>query len=232
VNKRLMLFVCFLIVCVWEAQAADFNGCFFESDCPKGYKCVTAKGAAKGACQLKAIADRQEDTTGLGPSSIISDAGKCTFNTDCPEGGQCIKKPGALYGACQGSGYAPENILADRGPLYKNRSCFFDQDCKIGQVCVKPQGSFKGMCEDDFYHSQIDDKDNKDPRSLLKTRSSDKKCLADTDCGLREVCVQKERSVFGVCTAKSSITATTTTNPINSSSTTNDPFSSNSLFSK
>lgn len=226
-KKIWLLSVWLFVICVWDVQAAN-NGCFFESDCPKGYACVTAKGSTKGACQLKTIAGKT-DAAGLGQTSIISDASKCTFNTDCSDGGQCIKQPGALYGSCQGGGYTPQNLLTDRGSLYKNHSCYFDQDCKIGQVCVKPQGSFKGMCEDDSYHSE---KDDKDPRSLLKTHLSDKKCLADTDCGLREACVQKDRSVFGICVAKSSITAATKTPTINSASTSNDPFKSNSLFPK
>lgn len=228
---RRELFICVIVLmCLWglDAQAQK---CFFESDCSKDQTCVTPKGSANGTCQPKAGVVRQEENI-LGSASIIGNEGKCTFNTDCPGGGQCVKQPGSLYGTCQGSGYSAGSVKRERESVYKDRSCYFSQDCKAGQVCVKPKGSFKGMCQDDLYQtrSQTDIKDAKDPRALLQTfRNNDRQCLADQDCALREVCLKRERTVFGVCRPKSAISTTTppsTSNP-------NDPFAaSNSLFNK
>jgi hypothetical protein len=228
-NKQSIIFLLFLF-CFWPADVRA-QKCFFESDCPKDDTCVTPKGSLNGTCQPKKGVVPQEDNV-LGSKSIISNQGKCTFNTDCPDGGQCIKQPGALYGTCQGSGYTVGNLQADRGSIYKDKSCYFDQDCKIGQVCVKPQGEFKGACQDDLYQTNKDIKNAKDPRSLLQTfHSSDRQCLVDNDCALREVCLKQERTVFGVCRAKSSIP--TTTSSVINPSTGSDPFSnSNSLFNK
>ena len=222
--------VCFLMTGAKDALAVK---CFFESDCTKDETCVTTKGSANGVCQAKQAITEEKDNL-LGSSSIISEQGKCTFNTDCPDGGQCVKQPGALFGTCQGSGYTVGNLQAQRGAVYKDKSCFFNQDCKVGQICVKAQGSFKGACEDDFYQSNNNDiKDAKDPRALLQTfHSSDRQCLVDNDCPLREVCLKQERTVFGVCRSKSLITPTTTTNS-SSTSLNTDPFAtSKSLFNK
>lgn len=197
---------------------ADSKKCFFESDCLKDERCVTPRGSATGICQSKGNQPIVKET-GLGASSIINDQGKCTFNTDCPNGGQCIKKPGELYGSCQGSGYTIGNLQSERLGMYKDKSCYFNQDCKVGQVCVKPQGSFKGACQDDFYRTGHDIKDAKDPRALLQTfHTSDRQCLVDQDCSLREVCLKQERSVFGVCRAKSLIPLPSSTNGSSGSS--------------
>ena len=191
-NKKIIISL--LVLCCLGPGQAKAQKCFFESDCPKDDTCVTPKGSLNGTCQPKNGVVPQADNA-LGSKSIISDQGKCTFNTDCPDGGQCIKQPGALYGTCQGSGYTVGNLQADRGSVYKDKSCYFDQDCKIGQVCVKPQGEFKGACQDDFYQSTTKKniKDAKDPRSLLQTfHSSDRQCLVDNDCALREVCLKAQ----------------------------------------
>ncbi len=206
-----------------SAHAQQGKKCFFESDCVKGFSCVTPKGSMNGTCQPRSMMPQDETTTGSTMRSIISDEGRCTFNTDCPDGGQCIKQPGTLYGTCQGSGYGTALPL-NANLLDQKRTCFFDQDCKPGQRCGKPQGSFKGWCEDDLFGTN---QDSKDPRQMLKNqfRTSNKQCLQDGDCGIREVCLQKQRSVFGVCTAKSVIEAQTTTPALTpSSSSTSDPF--------
>ncbi|MBL8013578.1 MAG: hypothetical protein JNN05_06980 [Candidatus Omnitrophica bacterium] len=226
--KRILLLI-FIFLGAASSWGAS-QKCFFESDCSKDESCVTAKGAATGTCQAKSSMPSAQQT-GLGANSIIGEQGKCTFNTDCPDGGQCIKKPGELHGSCQGSGYTAGNLQPEREGVYKDRSCYFDQDCKIGQVCVKPQGSFKGACEDDFYKTNHDIKDAKDPRALLqKFHTSDRQCLVDQDCALREVCLKDENSVFGVCRSRSSL-------PTDSAVQTTSPSSSlfsntNSLFSK
>jgi|CXWL01.1.fsa_nt_gi hypothetical protein len=227
-NKQIIILLVFLLCC-WPGEAKALK-CFFESDCPKDDTCVTPKGSLNGVCQPKKGVVPQVENI-LGSKSIISDQGKCTFNTDCPDGGQCVKQPGALYGTCQGSGYAVGNLQAERGSMYKDKSCFFNQDCKIGQVCVKPQGAFKGVCEDDLYQSNKNIKDAKDPRSLLQTfRSSDRQCLVDQDCFLREVCLKQERTVFGICRAKSSVPVTSSA--VNSSTNSSLFSNSNSLFNK
>jgi hypothetical protein len=206
-----------------SAQAQQGKKCFFESDCVKGFSCVTPKGAMNGSCQPRnsVLAKEEETTTGSTMKSIIGEEGRCTFNTDCPDGGQCIKEPGTLYGTCQGSGYGTALPL-NANLLDQKRTCFFDQDCKPGQRCAKPQGSFKGMCEDDFFDTNTD---SKDPREMLRNqfRTSNRQCLQDGDCGIREACLQKERSVFGVCTAKSVINAQTNT-LLPSATSTSDPF--------
>jgi len=196
--------------------------CFFESDCAKGLSCVTPQGEMNGTCQPHSVV-KDDEKTGVVMNSIISEDGKCTFNTDCPNGGQCVKQPGTLYGTCQGTGYG--TVQLNSSLVDQKRTCYFDQDCKPGQRCAKPEGSFKGICEDDFFQATDD---SKDPRTMLKNqfRTSNKQCLQDSDCGIREACVQKERSVFGVCTAKSVIDAQTTTPTptLPSSSSSSDPF--------
>lgn len=229
------VFVCVLmLICVWVSNARA-QKCFFESDCSRDQTCVTPKGAVNGICQSKSGVVSQDDNI-LGTASIIGDQGKCTFNSDCPSGGQCVKQPGSLYGTCQGSGYSVGNVTTQRDSVYKDRSCYFSQDCKAGQVCVKPKGSFKGMCQDDPYQTQTttDIKDAKDPRALLQNfRNNDRQCLADQDCALREVCLKRERTVFGVCRPKSSISTPTTTTPGLNTSPSSSLFSdSNSLFNK
>ena len=233
--KKNILILILSTLFLWAVDAGA-QKCFFESDCSKDQTCVTpkTKGSLNGVCQPK-TGIVQEENNGLGSASIISDQGKCTFNTDCPDGGQCIKQPGALYGTCQGSGYTVGNLQAERGPIYKDRSCFFNQDCRAGQICVKPQGSFKGACEDDVYQKSNDIKDAKNPRALLQTfHTSDRQCLVDNDCELREVCLKQERTVFGVCRPKSSlpVTTTTTTTTTNTSSSSSLFSNSNSLFNK
>lgn len=226
--KRILLLV-FIFLGTASSWAAS-QKCFFESDCSKDETCVTPKGDVNGTCQAKSSQPSVQQT-GLGANSIIGEQGKCTFNTDCPNGGQCIKKPGELYGSCQGSGYTAGNLQPEREGVYKDRSCYFDQDCKVGQVCVKPQGSFKGACQDDFYKTNHDIKDAKNPQELLQTfHTSDRQCLVDQDCALREVCLKEENSVFGVCRSKSSIPTDSTVQPTSPSS---DLFSNtNSLFNK
>lgn len=227
--------ICVLVLtCVWTSNVRA-QKCFFESDCSKDQTCVTPKGSLNGTCQPKAGVVPQEDNI-LGTSSIIGEQGKCTFNTDCPSGGQCVKQPGSLYGTCQGSGYSAGNVKIERDSVYRDRSCYFSQDCKAGQVCVKPKGSFKGMCQDDLYQTQstTDIKDAKDPRSLLQNfRTDDRQCLADQDCALKEVCLKRERTVFGVCRPKSAISTTTATTPGLNTSPSSSLFpDSNSLFNK
>ena len=227
--KRIIILLVLLLS--WSLTAVA-EKCFFESDCTKDETCVTPKGSTNGVCQPKKGIVEQKDNA-LGSNSIINDKGKCTFNTDCPNGGQCIKQPGALYGTCQGSGYTVGNLSAERSTVYKDKSCYFNQDCKVGQICVKPQGSFKGNCEDDFYNKSQDIKDAKDPRELLQTfHSSDRQCLVDNDCALREVCLKQEHTVFGVCRTKSSIPLSTTGSSTDATSSSNLFSNSNSLFSK
>jgi hypothetical protein len=230
-SNRRLVFICALM-CLWTVDVWA-QKCFFESDCSKDQTCVTPKGSLNGNCQPKAGVVPQDDNI-LGSASIIGDQGKCTFNTDCPDGGQCVKQPGSLYGTCQGSGYGVGNVKLERDSVYKDRSCYFNQDCKSGQVCVKPKGSFKGMCQDDAYQtSNRDIKDAKDPRALLQNfRNSDRQCLADQDCALREVCLKRERTVFGVCRPKSAISTTTPTTINNPSSSSNLFSDSNSLFNR
>ena len=231
-NKKISILI--LSALFFSTVNAGAQKCFFESDCSKDQTCVTPKdkGSLNGVCQSKTGVVARENNV-LGSASILSVQGKCTFNTDCPDGGQCIKQPGTLYGTCQGSGYTVGNLQSERGSIYKDKSCFFNQDCKTGQICVKPQGSFKGACEDDFYQKNKDIKDAKDPRSLLQSfHTSDRQCLADNDCELREVCLKQERTVFGVCRPKSSAPATTTTTNTNTSSSSSLFSSSNSLFKK
>lgn len=211
-NRKYFLII--LIICVWTASAgAAQRKCFFASDCSKDEACVTPKGSADGVCQPRSGVV-SEDGSGLGSQSIITEEGKCTFNTDCPDGGQCVKKPGALYGVCEGSGYTAGNIRAERDSVYKDKSCYFNQDCRVGEICVKPHGSFKGSCQEDTYATSSTDnkvKDAKDARALLQNfRTSDRQCLTDSDCALREVCLKQERTVFGVCRPPSSILPTTT----------------------
>jgi hypothetical protein len=210
-----------LLVSVWMAVPASVEAqqgrkCFFESDCEKGFACITAKGAVNGSCQPRSTITSEQKQT-LVPNSIIDETGTCTFNTDCPDGGQCVKQPGALRGTCQGSGYG--TVPLHTTILDQKRTCFFDQDCRPGQRCSKPQGSFKGMCEDDFYDTQDD---SNDPRKLLQNqfRTSHRKCLMDGDCGIREVCLQRTRAVFGECTPKTIVDALPTPTP----TPTKDPF--------
>lgn len=225
--KKFLLAV-MLISCVSTADAA-IQKCFFQSDCAKDETCVTPKGSADGTCQPKSGVVTQQDS-GLGNKSIITEEGKCTFNTDCADGGQCIKHPGALFGVCQGSGYTAGNVMAERDSIYKDKTCYFTQDCRVGQICVKPHGSFKGMCQDDTYATTTtsqDIKEAKDPRALLQNfRTSDRQCLADSDCALREVCLKQDRTVFGVCRPQSAILPTPT-----GTSTPNTATSGTSLFS-
>lgn len=227
----LLLFVFLSTIPSWAAP----QKCFFESDCAKDQTCVTPRGSANGTCQAKSAQPSVQET-GLGANSIIGEQGKCTFNTDCPDGGQCIKKPGDLYGSCQGSGYTAGNLQPEREGIYKDKSCYFNQDCKIGQICVKPQGSFKGACEDDFYqkNQNRDIKDAKDPKALLQGfHTSDRQCLVDQDCALRQVCLKQENSVFGVCRYKSSLPTTTDSTLQGTTSPSSSLFSdSNSLFNK
>lgn len=235
--KKTITIILFIILSFWAGDARA-EKCFFESDCPKGQTCVTpkGKGSVNGVCQPKSGVAPQEENV-LGSSSIISEQGKCTFNTDCPDGGQCIKQPGALFGTCQGSGYTVGNLQGERGTVYKDKSCYFNQDCRVGQICAKPQGEFKGICQDDFYQNDNQDiKDAKDPRSLLQNfHESDRQCLVDQDCALRQVCLKQEHKVFGVCRTKSLLPASTSSSSTTSTTTnsSSDLFSnSNSLFNK
>jgi len=205
------VFTMMMVLSLWPyaAHAQQGKKCFFESDCVKGFSCVTAKGDMNGTCQPTSIVQPDQNASGPVINSIISDEGKCTFNTDCPDGGQCVKQPGTLYGKCNGTGYGTTQ-LNNPSLVDQKRTCFFDQDCKPGQRCTKPQGSFKDQCEDNFFQTN---QDPKDPRAILQNqfRTSNKQCLQDGDCGIQEACVTQERSVFGVCTPKSVIATQTTT---------------------
>jgi hypothetical protein len=225
--KRLSTVIPVLILSCSLASAVmaqQGKKCFFESDCPKTFTCITPKGEMNGTCQPTGTVQPDQTKPGASVPSIISEEGKCTFNTDCPNGGQCIKQAGALFGKCEGTGYGTQI----NQPLWdQKRTCFFDQDCKPGQRCAKPQGSFKGMCEDAFFDSS--QSTSNDPREMLRNqfRTSNKRCLQDGDCGIRESCIVQERSVFGLCMPKDTVGITTAfpgSNFFPSSTTSSDPF--------
>ena len=179
-----------LLILVFFMFSFYAHACFFKSDCPDGYQCVTEKDTVRGSCQPDQNAPDKE--------KLLKSDVKCSWNMDCPVGNRCVKSPGSAQGICW------ENKTSADG---KNDSgykeCMFNSDCDRGSVCQRPRGSLHGLCRETVFNNV--DNTSRSPLfavDKIGDKTLPKQCLMDVDCGLNFTCALNGKSVYGTCQAK------------------------------
>ena len=187
--------IIFLFVFLFLASAA--YACFFKSDCPTGFQCVTPKGKLKGSCEPEKKTPNTylpQEPTAVLPEEVKTDK-KCIWNMDCPSGGYCVRTPGFTEGICWEKRKTQEGLHSLKEEV---KACRFTSDCTKGQSCRRARGSLEGICEETTYSG---DQTQRNP--IFDPSPQDvKRCLMDTDCGLNASCIQDGHSVYGTCRAK------------------------------
>ncbi len=85
--------------------------------------------------------------------------------------------------------------------LLQSFACFYDTECAIGSQCVKAEGSLYGVCKGGLYPGNKNDRQPVyAPLDMDKTYGNT--CSYDTECGISNVCIKSENSIYGVCMKK------------------------------
>ena len=193
--KIINLTVLSFILCI---PSHNSQACFFKSDCPDGYECVTEKNAVRGSCQP----DKKAQDLNQKPKEDI----KCSWNMDCPVGNHCVKSTGAAQGICW-----EDKTSEEKKNISQFKECTFNSDCNSGSICQRPRGSLHGLCREVVFNNV----DNTTPSILVpkekvEDKTPHKQCLLDVDCGLNYTCVMNGKSVYGNCQSKAGTVPGTT----------------------
>ena len=180
-------------------ESVSKKGCFFKSDCPPKFKCVSLKGEARGTCQ--------EDLTPEPP--LIEEENKetqqtiCRYHSECLKGNICVKAEGNVTGVCQSDPLADEFLGNESEfPTETDQTrCTFNTDCKTGSFCNKAFGQLTGTCIEPNILEEEEEEEKE--KSIFDKERMRKQCLIDADCGLKGVCVTVKSSVWGECRDKS-----------------------------